>query len=77
VVVVAREPVLIASGDWTTTLYGHPGTNCAIEYTTNLLDPGWTPCEQLTLTNKLYRFNVLSNQPALFFRAYELQRPSP
>jgi uncharacterized repeat protein (TIGR03803 family) len=61
------------------TLYGNPGTNYFIQYTTNLLPPVvWNAYTNFTLTGLLTNFYQVSQADQMeFFRAYYFGPPPP
>jgi hypothetical protein len=57
------------------TLFGNPGTNFFIQYTTNLSPPiVWTPLTNFTMTGLLTNFGAASPTDQMeFFRAYYIK----
>jgi hypothetical protein len=73
VIVVSREPVLMAGlGPWLA-IYGHPGAGCTLQYRTNLTaSAAWTAWTHLVMTSRV----VIVSNPLLparttYYRAYE------
>ncbi|MCX6921959.1 MAG: putative Ig domain-containing protein [Verrucomicrobia bacterium] len=73
VIVVAAEPVLEIAPGRILTLYGHPGTDCALEYRTNLVSSTpWTEFARLSLGSRSVQLtNLPAPGPTTFYRAYE------
>jgi hypothetical protein len=65
---------LLSGASRTLLVYGRPGTNYVVQYTTNLSGVvTWRPALSYTLTNAFQYLNGLANTNALIF--YRLQRP--
>jgi len=76
VTLIAGQPLLEAARgtNHTTvvTLYGNPGTNYGIQYTTNLFPEVWTALTNLTLTNAVqFVYPGRATNRMEFFRAVQ------
>jgi hypothetical protein len=73
VVVIAREPLLEAwIGSNSTrmiSLYGNPGTNYLLLFSTNLLSTNWQSWQSTTITNVFEHLPVDQTAPQIFYRA--------
>src|SRR5208283_2270579 len=73
VVVIGLQPLLEAwLGSNSTrmlTLYGNPGTNYQLMFSTNLSSTNWQIGLNLTMTNLLEYFPVDQTAPQIFYRA--------
>ncbi len=81
VIVVGREPVLVAKGIPTPsiTLYGHPGKRYAFQAKTNLLETTpWTDAGYLTLLGRFAAWPIPDlSSPLMVYRACELGEAGP
>ncbi len=74
-VIVGQRPLLEAlpptpAGDFGVAVYGNPGTNYELQYTTNLANPAWQNFLSLPLTNLMEVFFFPgTNVPGIFYRA--------
>jgi hypothetical protein len=72
-VVIGPEPLLVAwlgtNSTRMLTLYGNPGTNYQVSYTTNLLAPNWQPGLSLPMTNLFESVSSGQTDPQIFYRA--------
>ena len=73
VVLIGLEPLMegAVSGDATRalTLYGNPGTNYQVFFSTNLDSTNWQPAGSVLMTNLQQNFNVNQSAPQIFYRA--------
>ena len=73
VVVIGREPLLEAwmasNSTLMLTIYGNPGTNYQVAYSTNLTVPNWQPDFSVLMTNLFESVPVDQTAPQLFYRA--------
>ena len=72
-VVIGPEPLLTAwaAADSTRmiTIYGNPGTNYQLTYTTNLVAPDWHPAFTVPMTNLFESVPVDQTASQIFYRA--------
>jgi len=73
VIIVAKEPVVMAGSPTSLTIYGHPGSGCGLQYRTNLLSATpWSQWTSLVLTSRVATVaGPLLPAPETFYRAYE------
>ena len=73
-VVIGAEPLLTAWRDTNATrmltIYGNPGTNYQLTYSTNLLVPNWQPAFTVPMTNLFESVPVDQAAPQIFYRAH-------
>ncbi|HTV41600.1 MAG TPA: immunoglobulin domain-containing protein [Candidatus Sulfotelmatobacter sp.] len=73
VAVIGAEPLLEAglgsNSARILTLYGNPGTNYELIFTTNLLSPDWEVWSNLTMTNLVQPIQPGQTNPQIFYRA--------
>jgi hypothetical protein len=73
IVLIGFEPMLAAwaASDSThmITIYGNPGTNYQLAYTTNLMLPNWQPAFTVPMTNLIESVPVYQTAPQIFYRA--------
>jgi hypothetical protein len=73
VVLIGPEPLLSAwiASDLTRmiTIYGNPGTNYHLAYSTNLVAPDWQPAITVPMTNLFESIPVNQTAPQIFYRA--------
>jgi hypothetical protein len=60
--------VLTSNSMITLTLYGNPGTNYTMAYTTNLASTNWPVGSSLLLTNLEQSVNVPATAPHMYYR---------
>ena len=80
VVVIGLQPLLEA---WLSTnrqrmltLYGNPGTNYEVDYTTNLLSANWQYGWRTSMTNLDEAFAANASLPQVFYRAFVFSPPA-
>ena len=73
VVVIGLEPLLAAwmasNSTRMLTIYGNPGTNYQLTYSTNLMVPNWQPAFTVPMTNLFKSVPVDQTAPQIFYRA--------
>jgi hypothetical protein len=73
VVLIGFEPMLAAwaAADSTRmiTIYGNPGTNYQLTYSTNLMLPNWQPAFSVPMTNLIESVPVDQTKPQIYYRA--------
>jgi hypothetical protein len=73
VVVIGRQPLLTSSlgnnAARTLTVYGNPGTNYQMAFSTNLALPDWQPAGSILMTNLWQNFDVDQTAPQIYYRA--------
>jgi hypothetical protein len=74
VIVVAKEPVLMAGAPASLIIYGHPGSACGLQFRTNLVaGASWTLWTSIALTNRVVTIpSPLLPARTTFYRAYEV-----
>lgn len=78
VIVVGREPLLVANRDETLTLYGRPGASYVVQEKTNLWAPTpWNHMLRLPLSDRFLTFPASVRTPNMFYQAYEFQTDQP
>jgi hypothetical protein len=61
-------PALSSNSMITLTLYGNPGTNYGLAYTTNLASTNWQVGSSILLTNLQQSVNVPATAPHMYYR---------
>jgi hypothetical protein len=51
------------------TIYGNPGTNYQLTYSTNLMLPNWQPAFSVPMTNLIESVPVDQTKPQIYYRA--------
>ena len=73
VVVIGLHPLLTASlgnnAARTLTVYGNPGSNYQMAFSTNLPSTNWQPAGSILMTNLWQNFNVNQTAPQIYYRA--------
>jgi hypothetical protein len=73
VVLIGPEPLLEAwmasNSTRMVTIYGNPGTNYQLAYSTNLTVPNWQPAFSVPMTNLLESVSIDQTAPQIFYRA--------
>lgn len=73
VVVIGDEPLLEAWKDTNSvpmlTLYGNPGSNYMLYFSTNLSSTNWLPNRSVQMTNLQQFFNINHTAPQMYIRA--------
>ena len=74
VIVVAKEPVLMAGAPASLIIYGHPGSTCGLQFRANLVaGASWTLWTSIALTNRVVTIpSPLLPARTTFYRAYEV-----
>jgi NHL repeat-containing protein len=71
VVAVGLHPLLAASLDTNSTrilnIYGNPGSNYQVAFSTNLASPNWQPAGSVLMTNLQQNFNVNQAVPQVYY----------
>jgi len=78
VVVLAKEPVLVAGRNETLTLFGRPGGSYAVESSDTAAPAGtWQFLERFPLTNRYRTFAVPAPASGTLYRGYEFEADPP